>query len=79
MSEWQKIDSAPKDGKRILACGGTFACGDHEGMEAGHVFIVQWRKGCGWLNDSQYEGEDIWHEPTHWQPLPPPPEGDKQL
>lgn len=58
--EWRAIDSAPKDGTRVLV--------------ASHDFIVTaefWvYEGTGlWRDDN---GESL-PQPTHWMPLPPPP------
>jgi hypothetical protein len=67
MSEWQPIETAPKDGTFVLCC-----------HESGHINILQfngnasdlsqpaWRKDC-------YSGQTF--RPTHWMPLPKPPEG----
>lgn len=64
-SQWQPIESAPKDGTFYLATNGQ----DHrvencpDGYVAGiwHRIDGDWR-GCALGDDS-----------THWQPLPPPP------
>lgn len=71
MSEWQPIDTAPKDGSLILTWG------PH------HVGVARWLdyarepylpdpsyRWAGWIDN--YDGEDI-PEPTHWLPLPAPP------
>jgi hypothetical protein len=60
--KWQPIDSAPKDGTRILIY-------EAEQGEPGTVRVSCWRNDtipAGWTG-----GE---HPPTHWLPLPPPPE-----
>ena len=58
MSEWQPIETAPKDGREIL---GWF----------GSASVIRWHIGT----------ESFWtdgfmrlREPTHWMPLPEPPE-----
>lgn len=63
MSEWQSIETAPKDGTRILAA------------SDGHVFgVIAWggkRPPC-WKSRAAF-GESLWGSPTHWMPLPEPP------
>lgn len=58
MSEWQPIETAPKDGTPILvADSGPYA------------FVVEWNnKHRAWLGADR----SAW-EPTHWMPLPEPP------
>lgn len=64
-SDWQTIDSAPKDGTRILA-----TCGRHMIVtlwgKANHVPLYSWL-----FLDIPYDPEnyDFW-QPTHWMPLP---------
>lgn len=64
--EWRDIDSAPKDGTRILAA--------REGLSH-RVEIVAFdpnpRAREKWKIGSQY-GRSAW-EPTHWMPLPEMP------
>jgi hypothetical protein len=50
---WRPIESAPKDGTRVLLWDGR------------RQHVDWWNHG--WWNTSR---------PTHWQPLPPPPEPD---
>ena len=72
MSEWQPIETAPKDGSVVLATWGdlvvmaTFHC---EGSSS-DVYAVA-------VPDKEFFQ---WHEmvnrlfrPTHWKPLPQPP------
>jgi hypothetical protein len=76
MSEWQPIDTAPKDGTAILA----FPCRIDDPAGNGLIdapYVVIWRD---W---TQYGGDAGWHEaggeryamwePTHWMLLPPGP------
>ena len=66
LHEWQPIETAPKDGTRVLAfCRGEW-----------HVML--WEDGAGWAVRSDaldgfvgIEG----HDPTHWMHLPEPPGG----
>ena len=58
MSEWQPIETAPKDGM-ILACA--------EGM----MRLVLW-EGNQWKVVG-VDIEPHWFCPVHWMPLPEPP------
>lgn len=71
---WNPIETAPKDGTRILA------------VEDGNVLAVIWGNRRVDYNDifcSLPDGWVIWNgdigpvaiNPTHWMPLPEPPEG----
>lgn len=70
MREWQPIETAPRDGTRILAFGGGLG-------EIAEVVSYNERVGC-WnapndtLDDTDYE-PDGYIRPTHWMPLPLPP------
>lgn len=66
MSEWQPIETAPKDGTRILAIA----------PPDGHQ-IVAWgqsKRRANWRINFE-TGPAWWGAPTHWIPLPAPPEG----
>jgi hypothetical protein len=73
MSEWQTIDSAPKDGRDILII--------RFGREAIPTFNVVWWDDSGrwgkkypWrFVESRVGGYNI-DFPTHWMPLPEPPQ-----
>ena len=70
-AKWQPIETAPKDGTRIL-------------IWDGYMCLATWSDCC---NHGQFETapgwqifqcEDSWHSvaaynPTYWQPLPEPP------
>jgi hypothetical protein len=61
MSEWQPIESAPRDGTYVLGFGlheqrGTYIDVIHYWSDR---WTVVWMHGYG--------------EPTHWMPLPDPP------
>lgn len=82
-SPWQPIDTAPKDGTKILIWDGkgqfaawwdpTFeddaAKNEACDWEKSH-YIGAWTDGC--VLSFGYE-ETYSYEPTHWMPLPPPP------
>ena len=69
MIDWQPIETAPKDG-RILVYGGTLE-NDLRGKEPSGIALVYAETLC--VADTCYY--DAWIvEPTHWMPLPEPPE-----
>lgn len=65
MSEWQPIETAPKDGSRYL----IYTKADERwGAE---YFVAEWNGNCHSPDgDVRGYGDD---EATHWMPLPPPP------
>ena len=60
MSEWQPIETAPKDGTMILAFGKQ------------EIYLIFWVKGY-WIN-REYDYLVPNDTYTHWMPLPNPPE-----
>jgi hypothetical protein len=62
LTGWRDIESAPKDGTRVLVFSpldkAIFACGFENGM---------WQTGVWRANNNA-------GQPTHWMPLPTPPE-----
>ena len=78
MSKWQKIETAPKDGTTVLlypwpgqAHGvmvGVWEAVDEYSEWHGKSFTF-----AGFVDD-YYSQEPIDWEPTHWMPLPEPPE-----
>jgi len=63
--KWQPIETAPKDGTRYLIFqpyGGGFDI-----YEA--CYVGGYESGNVWFS----KGRDVYN-PTHWMPLPPPPE-----
>jgi|SRR5882672_1795707 len=68
--EWQSIDTAPKDGTWVLST----TLGNNPYTHQPFVpDIVQWA-GSRWNNGLSDHG----YQPTHWQPLPAPPDGDQK-
>lgn len=69
MSELQPIETAPKDGKELLL---------FDAVEKIYV-VGRWSKHnhvpiYGWVRQVELYGEEVdGFDPTHWQPLPPPP------
>lgn len=71
MNKWQPIDTAPKDGTVIL------------GYEKRGIVSMYWETyfirpegevfGFWELGVEEEESDDMW-TPTHWMPLPPPPQ-----
>lgn len=87
MTDWQPIETAPKDGSEIL--GYRDDCG---------ALLMRWTSLGEFLTESElseYDEETTYQEdwfyadficggrlendqaPTHWMPLPPPPELDQ--
>ena len=56
--EWQPIETAPKDGRKILVFGGRYKT----------VSLAE--ADGGWWRSFRLPDTT----PTHWMPLPPPPE-----
>lgn len=66
MSEWQPIETAPKDGTPVLL---------YEPSEDPTVHVAEWGIGDWHLCDFD-PGYDLVQRavnPTHWMPLPEPP------
>lgn len=57
---WQPIETAPKDGENILL-----------GINLGYLMYAQ---SSFWLADKWADWD--WRKPTHWMPLPEPPEDE---
>ncbi len=73
MSEWQPIETAPRDGSDVLVFGGTYSseCISCEfyGVAFNAVAIAWWDERSKTWNG----GDLVTHNPTHWMPLPEPP------
>lgn len=70
--QWRPIETAPKDGSPFLAChyrSGVHAITWHG--KASHVPLY------GWCEGDDAEDIDLW-QPTHWMPLPPPPNQEER-
>ncbi len=69
-SEWQPIETAPKDGKRIIVY-----CPKLDGPKENIVSYQRNGTNFPWRAD---EGNLLQRDqPTHWMPLPEPPAGDE--
>ena len=67
MSDWQPIETAPRDGTSVLLIRAKAMDGGRLGHRIG---IGSWKQG-------QWKG-DCTRAPTHWMPLPEPPgEGER--
>lgn len=67
MNDWQPIETAPKDGSRILLYWPKTT------RIPIKIIIGNWR-GDYWSNDLLYFDEEKRNCPTHWMPLPEPPQ-----
>jgi len=80
---WQPIATAPKDGTGVLLCRAYDADGKPINWErdpelAGvHVQVAMWWE-TKWVVFCSLPTDPLLHfEPTHWQPVPPPPNLEK--
>lgn len=61
---WQPIETAPKDGTNIII---TDGCGCYS--------VVSWANYWAiWLFPGYGDSDNEFYYPTHWMPLPEPPE-----
>ena len=80
--EWQPIETAPKDGTNVLLTNGETVS---QGVYEFHAPYVRENRDLDgrYISQDEFDGFDGWidfvggmlPEPTHWQPLPPPPNG----
>lgn len=71
MTEWQPIETAPKDGTRILAWQPEGQWKSRRLLRGARAEIVYWHR------PANPEHGGFWvpsFRPTHWMPLPAPPE-----
>lgn len=76
MSEWQPIETAPRD-EIVLLYGLT--AGEISGVSDEPAICIGSRTGKGNYPGFEWacEGTDayaVWAKPTHWMPLPGPPQ-----
>ena len=80
MNEWQPIETAPRDGTAVLLYGGLWD-GDASGIyDDGNdrVPLVCGYRGDVWaMCDTDFYQVRIL-EPTHWMPLPEPPQAPSE-
>ena len=73
---WRPIETAPKDGTRILVCKAKDVDGNPMGDSFG-LFVqrAEWWEGDGWIVYCSLVHEpQCFFDPTHWMPLPAAPE-----
>lgn len=79
MAEWQSMETAPKDGSRILVVAqysGSMFLPPRNELFVPTVIMSTWWKGdklnrAGWT-----DGVVFAPHVTHWMPLPDPPQSD---
>jgi hypothetical protein len=73
MTEWQPIETAPKDGTAILIWPAQSSFTGDDTIS----YVVRWHDWKeAWIEASGEEYDTFY--PTHWMPLPPPPKkGDE--
>ena len=72
--EWKPIESAPRDGTRVLVFAPLKTSGKaSKRLSPNPVVVAHFMDRWGWLSiPSQFS-----LLPTHWMPLPPPQTGEK--
>ena len=83
MNKWQPIETAPKDGTRVLACklGFNVCIAWWEKLPDDVLAHIKTREKWRNIDVEEFVSEDLWvddwtstwYEPTHWMPLPEPP------
>ncbi|WP_332692073.1 DUF551 domain-containing protein [Devosia sp.] len=67
---WLPIETAPRDGSRVLLSDGT----DVEIAKWGDINMAEkkgWQISCN--ADTGWNYYEVFYAPTHWAPLPTPP------
>lgn len=67
MSEWQPIETAPKDERRVVLFN------PHESGHWQFQIGAFWEELGGWQYDGATPSYSNAYQPTHWMPLPDPP------
>ena len=68
--KWQPIETAPEDGTEVLVYVWVSLDQKHD------MAVAAWRKGMWDMFPADVKGKKRWREfgcPTHWMPLPEPP------
>jgi len=71
MTDWQTIDTAPKDGTEVLC---------HYGQAwGGETVVLAWFKDWNGKGNGAWvrEGDNDYADPSHWMPLPEPPKEEE--
>jgi hypothetical protein len=81
MSEWRPIETAPRDGTRIVTFGFVNSTSEYGPVQSSAQVphIMRWRSypennGGDWVSASF--SSSVSQHPTHWTPLPAPPVED---
>jgi hypothetical protein len=71
VSQWQPIETAPKDGSMIVVFSPEFYEAELEPLDQMDWFcVVRWNDGEWRYAGGEYTFDNV----THWMPLPDPPE-----
>lgn len=78
--DWQPIETAPKDGTRIIVYATDYSeSGVHGGIDGPWIGEVFWQEGWytkkigGWMIANCDEEYGCFVIASHWMPLPEPP------
>lgn len=73
-AEWQPIETAPKDGSAVILYDDRFA------HSPSSYLMASWHAPLKvWAARPNSKGRfTLWHDATHWQPLPAPPTAIKE-
>jgi hypothetical protein len=69
MSEWQPIETAPKDGTKVILNGIGESGWNNDNIKEFEIVATGYFKFKLWQTGSIWR----WKTPTHWMPLPEPP------
>lgn len=72
MAEWQPIDTAPKDGTRVLIWHRLWECG----WQQGYYSSAREERFCTWRIGDDREWSAVGIPPSHWLGIPAPPTED---
>lgn len=70
VNQWQPIETAPKDGTKILVYGYYIYDGDKDRTEYTHLVVWDEDFSAWESDDGEFVDSEIF---SHWQPLPSPP------
>lgn len=72
MSEWRPIATVPKDGEDTLL---LYIPNIGNWPDSPAIITAVWDEGQGWVDNGMARCS-TWGNPTHWMPLPRPPQDD---
>lgn len=73
MNEWQLIETAPKDGTRLLLCSASYTSDWYEMRVCWWGENFMGRMDWIYCDDVYNDAEQTLDNVTHWMPLPEPP------